>query len=161
MIGNRENFLEKIQREEEEKGRKRMSSERMQQRYEQEVAKVERQRKRLEDQVKASRQQLVEDTYQRLVQNTSGVLSRFIRQLQDQVQPHIQQIFDEQLQLLKVQVIEQLEEPLKAKLKQRKHIQELIEQGQSKIDTRKQELSKGLTEVQTLVVMTKDALASA
>ena len=56
-IANREGFLEKIQKEEEEKGRKRMSSERIQQRYEQEVAKVERQRKRIEDQMKASRQQ--------------------------------------------------------------------------------------------------------
>ncbi|WP_180059210.1 dynamin family protein [Acinetobacter sp. YH12128] len=160
-IANRESFLEKIQREEEEKGRKRMSSERIQQRYEQEVAKVERQRKRIEDQVKASRQQLIEDTHQRLIQNTSGVLNRFIRQLQEQVQPHIQQIFDEQLKLLKMQVKEQLEEPLNAKLKQRKQIQELIEQGQSKIDARKQELSKGLSETQTLVVMTQDALESA
>ena len=160
-IANRESFLEKIQREEEEKGRKRMSSERIQQRYEQEVAKVERQRKRIEEQVKASREQLIEETYQRLIQNTSGVLSRFIRQLQEQVQPHIQQIFDEQLKLLKMQVKEQLEEPLNAKLKQRKQIQELIEQGQSKIDARKQELSKGLSETQTLVVMTQDALESA
>ena len=160
-IANRESFLEKIQQEEEEKGRKRMSSERMQQRYEQEVAKVERQRKRIEEQVKASREQLIEETYQRLIQNTSGVLSRFIRQLQEQVQPHIQQIFDEQLNLLKIQVTEQLEEPLNAKLKQRKQIQDLIEQGQAKIDARKQDLSKGLSEVQTLVVMTQDALESA
>ena len=160
-IANRESFLEQIQKEEEEKGRKRMSSERMQQRYEQEVAKVERQRKRIEDQVKASRQQLIEDTYQRLIQNTSGVLNRFIRQLQEQVQPHIQQIFNEQLELLQLQVKEQLEEPLNAKLKQRKQIQELIEQGQSKIDARKLELSKGLSDTQTLVVMTQDALESA
>lgn len=160
-IANREGFLEKIQKEEEEKGRKRMSSERIQQRYEQEVAKVERQRKRIEDQMKASRQQLIDDTYQRLIQNTSGVLNRFIRQLQEQVQPHIQQIFNEQLKLLQLQVKEQLEEPLNAKLKQRKQIQELIEQGQSKIDARKQELSKGLSDTQTLVVMTQDALESA
>lgn len=159
-IANKEAFLEKVQKEEEEKGRKRMSAERIQQKYEQEVAKVERQRKRIEDQMQASRQQLIEDTHQQLLHNTSGVLIRFIRQLQEQVQPHIQQVFDEQLNLLQRQVKEQLEEPLNAKLTQRKQVQDLIVQGQAKIDARRIELQQGLSKTQSLIAMTQDALES-
>ena len=64
-------------------------------------------------------------THQQLLHNTSGVLVRFIRQLQEQVQPHSTG-FDEQLNLLQRQVKEQLEEPLNAKLMQRKQVQDLI-----------------------------------
>jgi gas vesicle protein len=137
-----------------------MSAERIQQKYEQEVAKVERQRKRIEDQMNASRQQLIEDTHQQLLHNTSGVLVRFIRQLQEQVQPHIQQVFDEQLNLLQRQVKEQLEEPLNAKLMQRKQVQDLIVQGQAKIDARRVDLQQGLSKTKSLISMTHDALES-
>ena len=64
------------------------------------------------------------------------------------------------MNLLQRQVKEQLEEPLNAKLTQRKQVQDLIVQGQAKIDARRIELQQGLSKTQSLIAMTQDALES-
>ena len=159
-IADRDANIERIQREEEAKGRKRLSAETAQRKHDQEVKKLEADRKKMEQKAQATKEQLIESTRLQLIRSTSGALDKFIRQLQTQVQPSINDIFNEQLQLLQQQVKIQLEEPLQAKLAQRQKIQELIEQGEEQIKLRHAELEQGLADVQSLAVATQDALNS-
>lgn len=159
-IADKEAYMERIQREEHEKTGKRLNAARLQQKYDQKVRKLEQDRKRMEQQAQVSKDQLIEDTRQQLIRNTSGTLDKFIRQLQTQVQPSIGEIFNEQLQLLQQQVKEQLEEPLQAKQAQRQQIEELIAQGQEQIKLRHAALEQGLQDVQGLCAATQDLLSA-
>ena len=159
-FSNQKAYIEKLQQAEQDKGRKRMSDEMAQRKFEQEVAKFERKRQQMEQKAQATKQHIIENTYQQLVRNTSGELDKVIRKLKTQVQPNIQYVFNEQLKLLKQQVQEQLAEPLQAKLAQRQHIQALIAQGKEQIEQRQMELQQGLIEVRALLFSTEDALQS-
>ena len=159
-FSNQKAYIEKLQQAEQDKGRKRMSDEMAQRKFEQEVAKFERKRQQMEQKAQATKQHIIENTYQQLVRNTSGELDKVIRKLKTQVQPNIQYVFNEQLKLLKQQVQEQLAEPLQAKLAQRQHIQALIAQGKEQIEQRQVELQQGLIEVRALLFSTEDALQS-
>ncbi|WP_171295175.1 dynamin family protein [Acinetobacter sp. WCHA39] len=159
-FSNQKAYIEKLQQAEQDKGRKRMSDEMAQRKFEQDVAKFERKRQQMEQKAQATKQHIIENTYQQLVRNTSGELDKVIRKLKTQVQPNIQYVFNEQLKLLQQQVQEQLAEPLQAKLAQRQHIQALIAQGKEQIEQRQMELQQGLIEVRALLFSTEDALQS-
>lgn len=153
-------YIERLQQEEEAKGRKRMSDEMAQRKYEQEVNKFERKRQQMEQKVQEAKQNIIENTYTQLVRNTTGELDKVIRKLKTQVQPNIQYVFDEQLKLLQQQVQEQLEEPLQAKLEQRQQIQALIAQGAERIKQRQATLEQGVIEVRNVLLVTEEALKS-
>lgn len=159
-LNDQKAYIEKLQKAEEEKGRKRMSAGVAQQKYEKDLANFQKKLQLMEQKTKQAKQQVIQDTYQQLIRSTSGELDKIIRQLKKQVQPNIQYIFDSQLTLLQQQVKEQLEQPLQAKLAQRQDIQRLIEQGKEKTEQRKLELQQGLTDVQSLLISTQDALQS-
>jgi len=157
-LQDKETFLQTLIAEEQRKTGLRMSLEKAQKKYEQELSKLERQRLTYEQQIQESQGNLVRQAMQRLVKRTSGQLDQRIQYLEAHVADAIQKVFDDQLAALQACVREQYLEPLNAKREKRAEIQELLQKGETEINRRKIELAQARNDVDDLLAVTQNAL---
>ncbi len=160
-LNQREAVLDQIQKEEEAKSGKRLSQERLMNKYEQQMREAKAALTKAEQQSQTNRQEQIAQALNSLIKATAGEVDKRMTTLQGQVLPAIEEAFTQQLKLLKDCVEEQFMQPLQAKLQQRQEIAALMAQEKSQIDQRKAELVGGLKELQDLHSITDAALHAA
>ena len=159
-ILGKESYLQKIQEEEEAKGKKRMSAERAEQQYQKELMRREREAKQIQAKAEQEKASQIENIHSQLVGSTAGTLNTFVRNLEKKVKPNIEQIFNAQMDLLSEMVKDKLQEPLHAKLAQRTEVEKTIQAGKEQIEIHRQSMEKGLKEINQLIAQTNDAADS-
>lgn len=159
-ILGKESYLQKIQEEEEAKGKKRMSAERAEQQYQKELMRRERDARQIQAKAEQEKASQIENIHSQLVGSTAGTLNTFVRNLEKQVKPNIEQIFNAQMDLLSEMVKDKLQEPLHAKLAQRTKVEKTIQAGKEQIEIHRQSMEKGLKEINQLIAQTNDAADS-
>lgn len=159
-ILGKESYLQKIQEEEEAKGKKRMSAERAEQQYQKELMRRERDARQIQAKAEQEKASQIENIHSQLVGSTAGTLNTFVRNLEKQVKPNIEQIFNAQMDLLSEMVKDKLQEPLHAKLSQRTEVEKTIQAGKEQIEIHRQSMEKGLKEINQLIAQTNDAADS-
>ena len=159
-ILGKESYLQKIQEEEEAKGKKRMSAERAEQQYQKELMRRERDARQIQAKAEQEKASQIENIHSQLVGSTAGTLNTFVRNLEKQVKPNIEQIFNAQMDLLSEMVKDKLQEPLHAKLAQRTEVEKTIQAGKEQIEIHRQSMEKGLKEINQLIAQTNDAADS-
>lgn len=157
-ILDKEARLAQILEEEERKTGRRLSLERVQKKYESEVADAERRKVQAEQQAKAVEGEMVQEITKRLIRNTAGQLEQRIQYLKDHAAKSIEKVFADQLQALQACVEEQYMEPLSAKRAKREELQQLLSQGEAEIAHRRARLRQARKDVADLLALTQNAL---
>ncbi len=158
VLDNKEERLEQIIAEEQQKTNRRMSLEMAQKKYEKEMASLMRDQAKYEREMANEHANILEETTRKLVNSTAGQLDQRIRYLQDHAKQSIHQIFADQMNLLEACVQEQYLEPLNAKRQKREEVQVLLQQGKTQVAERQAELQKAQDEVGQLLDLTQTAL---
>jgi GTPase SAR1 family protein len=159
-VRSREKMLDQLMEAEVERNEKRQTVEVLRRKAEQQLAKMEKQRKAQEQSIAKEQEVIVADTLHTLRNNTMGELNNRIHYLEKNASKIIEQLFDNQLTALLACVEEQFMQPLQAKQAKREEVLGLFKQGQQETEMRKVELINAKKQLDEVMAFTQTALVN-
>jgi len=154
--GNQEEALAEIQKEYFERRGQRITTERAKKEYQKRLEQKQRDKSKVENELRQAFDRQVDNAFARLKQGTIGQIEKIVHVLEDQLQQIIEKAFHDQLLTLEKCVRQQYEEPTENRITQLGEIQKKINEGEQEVNHRKQRLKEWLNELAQLQQNSED-----